>query len=195
MTSCDIRQATHVKHKGEWHRIASKWGIDAEDHLAKPSGGGFGCVTDTGLRIGMMEAEAYRDARAEGIREIEGASWGKDDPTTLDLRVHDMKGRVVHAWLTMRQPYCDRGHLQLNIEMPSQSGPPGLPELDDADGFPRYFFSFEEADAHTRAFLRWRLWKERTHSPTALRAAFGDWTGSRHSDWSGDECQDAGNLK
>ena len=35
--------------------------------------------------------------------------------------------------------------------------------LDDADSFPRFFFSFREADEHTRTFLKWRLWKERTH--------------------------------
>lgn len=102
--------------------------------------------------------------REEGIREIDGAPWSKDDPASLDLRVHDAKNRVVHAWLLMRPPYCDRGHITLDIDGPVR--------LDWADSFPRYFFSFEEADAHTRAFLKWRLWKERTHSHAVIASAF-----------------------
>jgi hypothetical protein len=67
----------------------------------------------------------------------------------------------VHAFLTLRPAYCDRGHIQLLIE--------GI-DLDGADSFPRFFFSFREADEHTRTFLKWRLWKERTH-PHKLEAA------------------------
>jgi hypothetical protein len=52
----------------------------------------------------------------------------------------------------------DRGHIQLMIQ--------GIHDLDDADSFPRYFFSFKEADAHTRAFLKWRLWKKRAFPHT-----------------------------
>jgi hypothetical protein len=68
----------------------------------------------------------------------------------------------VHAWLALRPVYCDRGHIQLCIDGPLY--------LDHADSFPRYFFSFEEADAHTRTFLKWRLWKERSF-PHVLEAA------------------------
>ena len=55
----DVRKATHVKVSGKIEKIASKWGIDKDGHLAKPSEGGFGVVTESGLRIGMFEAEAY----------------------------------------------------------------------------------------------------------------------------------------
>jgi hypothetical protein len=56
----DIREATHVKTvRGHVARIVSKWGIDAEGHLAKPSEGGFGCITEDGERVPMMEANAY----------------------------------------------------------------------------------------------------------------------------------------
>lgn len=99
--------------------------------------------------------------REQGVTEIDKAQWKKGD-SCLELRVHDEKGRVVDAWLQLRPPYCDRGHVQLNI-----SGPL---ELDDADSFPRYFFSFGEADTHTRLFLKWRLWKERVH-PHILEVA------------------------
>ena len=92
---------------------------------------------------------------AEGVAEIEAARWEKDDVGCLNLIVHDSNGHKVLAWLTMRPHYCDRGHMQLSIE--------GIHDLDVADSFPRYFFSFAEADTHTRTFLKWRLWKVRTH--------------------------------
>jgi hypothetical protein len=46
------------------------------------------------------------------------------------------------------------GAIHLNID--------GISDIDGADSFPRYFFSFKEADEHTRTFLKWRLWKERS---------------------------------
>jgi hypothetical protein len=103
--------------------------------------------------------------REEGIKQIDEARWEKDDDAAcLNLKVNDEEGLQVHAWLTPRPVYCDRGHIKLNIDGPLA--------LDSADSFPRYFFSFEEADAHTRTFLKWRLWKERTHSDAAIRSAF-----------------------
>jgi hypothetical protein len=59
MNKCDILEATHVRYKGKVYRIASKWGISAASRLAKPSQGGFGCITDTGKRVSMWEAEGY----------------------------------------------------------------------------------------------------------------------------------------
>jgi len=60
MRRCDVHQATHIEDReGRVHRIASKWGIDEDGHLAKPSEGGFGCITDTGERVSMWEARAY----------------------------------------------------------------------------------------------------------------------------------------
>lgn len=102
--------------------------------------------------------------REGGIRQIEEATWDRDRCNCLNLVVEDKDGHVVHAWMTMRPPYCDRGHVMLNIDGPLN--------LDAADGFPRYFYSFEEADWHTRTFLKWRLWKERTTTEAAIRAVF-----------------------
>jgi hypothetical protein len=104
--------------------------------------------------------------RDEGIRQIDTAEWLKDEYNTLHLKVEDQHGRPITAWLTLRPYYCDRGHIQLLID-----GPLGL---DAADSFPRYFFSFAEADMHTRTFLRWRMWKERLHSLEALSRAFSE---------------------
>ena len=100
--------------------------------------------------------------REEGLKLIETAPWLKDEYGSLNLSVHTQRGEQIHAWLSLRPVYCDRGHIQLCIEGPLN--------LDAADSFPRFFFSFKEADEHTRTFLKWRLWKERTH-PHKLEAA------------------------
>ncbi len=55
----DVRQATHIRVGGQVERIASKWGIDSQGHLAKPSQGGFGVVTESGRRIDMWKAQLY----------------------------------------------------------------------------------------------------------------------------------------
>jgi hypothetical protein len=94
-----------------------------------------------------------RVKREEGIRQIETAQWKRDEYGTLNLHVQNELGQDVHAWLALRPVYCDRGHIQLCIDGPLN--------IDFADSFPRFFFSFREADEHTRMFLKWRLWKER----------------------------------
>ena len=57
------------------------------------------------------------------------------------------------GWLQPRPAYCDRGHWQVNVE---------LPDIDNADGFPRYYMSRTVAVSETEAFLRWRLWREQS---------------------------------
>lgn len=59
LVRCDVRDATHVQVDGVIEEIASKWGIDAEGHLARPSAGGFGVVTKDGRHIGMLTAQSY----------------------------------------------------------------------------------------------------------------------------------------
>jgi hypothetical protein len=54
-----VDEATHVKIGGRWERIASKYGIDKDGHLAKPSQGGFGVTTESGRRVSMWDAELY----------------------------------------------------------------------------------------------------------------------------------------
>ena len=102
--------------------------------------------------------------RQEGIRQIDEAQWKDDHDGCLGLHVSTSEGLPVHAWLTLRPVYCDRGHIQLNIDGPL--------DLDRADSFPRYFFSFNEADWHTRTFLKWRLWQKRMTPDAALRDMF-----------------------
>jgi hypothetical protein len=61
--------------------------------------------------------------------------------------------RAMVAWKTRRPAYCDRGRWAVNAN---------LGDLDGADGFPRYYMDEKVAKAETEAWLRWRLWKERT---------------------------------
>lgn len=91
----------------------------------------------------------------EGIEEINKAVWTMDEHNYLNLYVHDEHGHKIWAYLSLRPVYCDRGHIQLNID-----GPIGL---DGADSFPRFFFTEKEAKEHTRVFLLWRIWKHRVH--------------------------------
>lgn len=93
--------------------------------------------------------------KEEGLKQIDQAIWKIDKHGCLNLNVTDLEGRNVHCFITMRPSYCDRGHMQLNID--------GCLNLDYADSFPRFFFSFKEADEHTRLFLKWRLWKHRVY--------------------------------
>lgn len=99
-----------------------------------------------------------------GVEEINSAEWIKDQYGWLNLKVHDKDGNPIECALSLRPPYCDRGHIQLIIDGPLN--------LDGADSFPRFFFNFEEADRHTRTFLKWRLWKHR-ENPHTLEASNG----------------------
>ncbi len=59
MKNVDVRNATHVKVNGQIEKISSKWGISRNGHLAKPSEGGFGVVTESGQRVDMWHAQSY----------------------------------------------------------------------------------------------------------------------------------------
>jgi hypothetical protein len=94
MKRCDIYDATHVESrhdKGKVLRIASKWGIDGR-HLAKPSEGGFGCVTETGERVSMWDAFAYFQETAEVpfMSQWVVYSHPRDFPDKFVARRHDI---------------------------------------------------------------------------------------------------------
>lgn len=59
MREVDVQEATHVKVEGRIEKIASKWGIGENGHLAKPSDGGFGVITVDGERVDMFDAQLY----------------------------------------------------------------------------------------------------------------------------------------
>jgi hypothetical protein len=59
----NVKDATHVKVRGQVVKIASTWGLDSSGRPAKPSEGGFGVVTETGEQVSMWSAQQYlRDA-------------------------------------------------------------------------------------------------------------------------------------
>lgn len=55
----NVQEATHVKVNGRVEKIASKWGVNSNGQLAKPSKGGFGVVTESGRRVNGWEAQSY----------------------------------------------------------------------------------------------------------------------------------------
>jgi len=57
--------------------------------------------------------------------------------------------------LEQRPHYCDRGHWWFKCD---------LPDLDEADGFPRYYMDEIAARDEIAAFLYWRLWRDRVAS-------------------------------
>jgi hypothetical protein len=63
-----------------------------------------------------------------------------------------MIGDVIVGSLEPRPYYCDRGRYIFRSE---------LPDLDGADGFPRYYMDYSAACAEITAWLRWRLWRAR----------------------------------
>lgn len=91
----------------------------------------------------------------DGLNEIMNALWKRDEHDSLVLTVTDLNNQPVKAYLTARQWYCDRGHFMFQID--------GDLNIDEQDGFPRYFFSEPEADDHVRTFLAWRMWKKRRY--------------------------------
>lgn len=62
-----------------------------------------------------------------------------------------IEGRMA-AYMTPRPHYCDRGHWQVNVD---------VPDLNEADFFPRYYMNRAVAVAETEAFIAWRLFKAR----------------------------------
>lgn len=77
-------------------------------------------------------------------REQEG-EWIVDGDGGWDLRIAQ-----AWIWLGRRPAYCDRGHYYALILQ-------GIPSLDLADGFPRYFMDLQRAQDELKAWLCWRL--------------------------------------
>jgi len=49
--------------------------------------------------------------REQGLQQIQTAAWTKDEYGILNLRVQNEQGLNIHAWLSLRPIYCDRGHI------------------------------------------------------------------------------------
>ena len=97
------------------------------------------------------------DKRLRGLKEIEAAKWEKNEELNYwEIKVKDALDRDCRVSIEPRPRYCDRGHYMLKVD--------GFLDIDYADLFPRYFFSFVEASRHAKAFLKWRIWKVRGDS-------------------------------
>lgn len=88
--------------------------------------------------------------------------WQRDEHGCLNLRfIADivepstgaLKPYEIHAWIIQRPYYCDRGHWLFNVSIPG---------VDWADGFPRYYMDLDIAKREAEAWLRWRLFKQRS---------------------------------
>lgn len=69
--------------------------------------------------------------------------------------VQVIRGRDCTVTLEPRPHYCDRGRFMAQI-WPEGTLEPYDVDIDDADGFPRYYFDEERAKLEMEAFLRAR---------------------------------------
>jgi hypothetical protein len=84
----------------------------------------------------------YAPADVEFVeRGDHGAAW--QDITINGKRVGSLEARPA---------YCDRGRWWFKCD---------LPDLDGADGFPRYYMNIVTARIEIISFLNWRLWRRR----------------------------------
>lgn len=91
----------------------------------------------------------YERLLPKPLREPSAIVWikgGYQDLFTIVINGYEV------GWITKRPDYCDRGHWQISVS---------LPDIDGADGFPRYYMRREVAVSETEAFLKWRLWQQR----------------------------------
>lgn len=75
------------------------------------------------------------------------AEWTKDEYGCYNLRL-----RGAHVWIQPRPAYCDRGHFHAQVS--------GIPSIDAADSFPRYFMDLERAKVEMYEWLLWRFIRE-----------------------------------
>lgn len=90
-TGVDVTEATHVKVHGRFEKIVSTYGISPEGHLAPPSKGGFGVVTETGRTVSMWEAQSY------GKEEV---AVSQDKPTVWHSVKDKMPAGNETCWIT-----------------------------------------------------------------------------------------------
>jgi hypothetical protein len=79
---------------------------------------------------------------------------GVNDWVVVD---HHFELRIEGATITIeaRPGYCDRGHYIAKVF--------GIPDIDGADSFPRYYMQLHRAFAELYEWLVWRTRKERVH--------------------------------
>ena len=93
-------------------------------------------VDETCRRYGWTwtEPEEFRASRLSELRDSAGELLG---------------------WISARPRFCDRGHSQAGVDAVT------FPDLDAADGLPRYFMRRDTARQELVALLAWRIYKQR----------------------------------
>src|SRR5260221_11752985 len=91
-----------------------------------------------------------------GIETPQPITWKPNHEFVATELEECFEGSRMVAWLERRPYYCDRGHFHVNSD---------LPGIDGHDSFPRYYMNYEVAKAETEAWLKWRLWKQKSNEP------------------------------
>ena len=87
------------------HRIIAKWGISEDGRLAKPSEGGFGCITEEAILVDMWHALAYYKDLQEALdarEKNQGISFAFDRPSSKAaprIRTEEARANVVEERL------------------------------------------------------------------------------------------------
>ena len=93
--------------------------------------------------------------------------WAVDEYGTFVLKFIGPSGPVF-AWIGPRPVYCDRGHWEFNVHT-------GVPGVDGADSFPRYYMRLNTALSEAGLWLNWRLYKQRVETPQPITEAYVSW--------------------
>ncbi len=95
-----------------------------------------------------VEPKVYTGA-APGQPIVEYDRWQLDEYDAYNMYVGP-----IHVSIQKRPPYCDRGHWIARVD--------GIPSLDGADGFPRYFMNLERAKAEMTEWVAWRMLSDKS---------------------------------
>jgi hypothetical protein len=82
------------------------------------------------------------------LKELINAEWERNSGYEEDI--FELKHSGAMVFINKRPQYCDRGHWCANVS--------GIPTLDHADSFPRYFMDFDTAKKEMHEWLIWRLY-------------------------------------
>lgn len=100
----------------------------------------FGDAVSTWIR---KTADAFM-----AFNGLDAGKWTIDEYGSWILTKDDAR-----VFIQQRPPYCDRGHWIANVD--------GIPWIDGADAFPRYFMDLNRAKIEMKEWLDWRLRSDR----------------------------------
>jgi hypothetical protein len=113
----------------------------------------------------MKNCSKCKQAREENYHRI---CYECNDPSFPDLeglkstdweyspskyyKQYELRHEGASLLIEARNHYCDRGHWSVKVF--------GIPSIDAADSFPRFFMNLETAKREMKEWLIWRLYKE-----------------------------------